>query len=574
MFRDFLKKFGWRYLPGFALMVLCSYIMTRSPLALGDAVTAAADRNRAAFLEHTLSILLIALGVFVTRFGWRWFIVRTSREMEVYLRDRLFTHWLNLPPGYFDSTRSGDLMAYAINDVNAVRMMFGLVFAQCINSVSSLLFSVKEMSAGIHPRLALFSLLPVPAALISVVVLGNVVRRRAKKAQEQFSVLSGHVQENINGMRVLKAFAQEEPQYAAYERESLEKLRVNTRWYFASVYMDPLIRCIFAVSFAIGLIYGGNLVLDQKITLSQYIAFNSYLTMIVNPIVMIGRINNNLQKGLASYKRLKTLMDAQEIPVFDRTDDQKTRPASLRAEKLSFTYPGAAEPALSDISFRLEPGRVLGIAGPTGSGKTTLLSLVLKLITPGPGEMYVGEEDILSIPAASLRRRIGYVPQDGFLFDESILENVRFFSDASDDEVRACLDVAGMTKDIALMPDGLGTLCGERGNHLSGGQRQRVSLARALVRKPDILLLDDTLSAVDAATEEAILRNLKSTLQTRTCLVVSHRLSVVKNADHILYIDAGRVTEQGTHEELMALNGSYARMYRLQTEEGEGQHEK
>lgn len=569
MIKDFLKKYGWNYFPGFLLMVLSSYILTRSPLALGNAVTAAADRDWHAFLGHSVDIFLIAIGVFVTRFGWRWFIVRTSREMEVYLRDRLYTHWLNLPVDYFSSSRSGDLMAYAINDVNAVRMMFGMVFAQCINSVSSLMFPVGEMSAGIHAKLALYSLLPVPAALIVVLGLGTIVRRRAKRAQEMFSVLSGHVQENINGMRVIKAFAQEKPQYTEYEKESLLKRDANIKWYFASAYMDPVIKSVFGISYAVGLIYGGHLVMDGVITLTEYIAFNSYLTMIVNPIVMIGRINNNLQKGLASYKRLKVLIDAKEVPEFDLHDDGRTRVSSIRAEHLSYTYPGSDIPALDDVSFRLEPGKMLGIAGPTGSGKSTLLSLVLKLIEAGEHTLYVGEEDIHSIPAAALRRQIGYVPQDGFLFDESIEENVRFFSDATEEEILACLDTAGMTRDLTMMPEELKTLCGERGSRLSGGQRQRVALARALVRDPDILLLDDTLSAVDAQTEKKILENLRSVFKNRSCIVISHRLSAIKEADEILFIDGGRITERGTHDELMALDGGYAHMVRLQTEKEE-----
>ena len=224
MIRDFLRKYGWNYLPGFLLMVLCSYIQTRSPLALGNAVNEAANQDWDRFIRYTLSILLIALAVFVTRFGWRWFVVRTSREMEVFLRDRLFTHLMNLPVSFYSTARSGDLMAYAINDVNAVRMLFGMVFAQFVNAVSSLIFSIGEMGGGIHARLTLFSLLPVPVALVIVIALGNVIRVRAKKAQEMFSMISGHVQENINGMRVIKAFAQEEPQQKEYEKESLSKL--------------------------------------------------------------------------------------------------------------------------------------------------------------------------------------------------------------------------------------------------------------------------------------------------------------------------------------------------------------
>ncbi len=569
MIKSFFKKYGWRYIPGFILMIACSWIQTRAPIALGLAVDAAAHTQREAFVRNTALIFIIALGVFITRFGWRWFIVRTSREMEVYLRDGLYTHLVNLPVDFYSTARSGDLMAYAINDVNAVRMMFGMVLCQAVNSASSLIFSISHMGGRIDLKLTLYSLLPVPAAIFTVLALGSLVRKRAKKAQDMFSTISGHVQENINGMRVIKAFAQEKPQYTEYEKESQEKRSANLKWYFAAAYMDPIIKSVFGVSYAVGLIYGGQLVMKGALSLADYIAFNSYLTMIVNPIIVIGRINNNLQRGLASYNRLKTLMDEPEVSEFDQSGSDVAFLPSIKCESLSWRYASGSANALSDVSFALDEGKMLGIVGPTGSGKTSILSLILKLYVPERGRLFIGGRDICDIPAVCLRKRIGYVPQDGFLFDESILENVRFFSDASDEEALRCLDIAGMSEDLKRMPEGVNTLCGERGNHLSGGQRQRVSLARALVRKPDILLLDDTLSAVDAATEQNILRSLKSELHGKSCIVISHRLSAVEHADEIIYVDGGRVTERGTHEELMRLNGGYANMYHLQRKEEE-----
>lgn len=564
MLKDFFKKYGWNYIPGAILMITCAYVQTRSPIALGKAIELATQGDWQAFLHQTLMILWIALGVFATRFGWRWFVVRTSREMEVYLRDRLYAHLVNLPVGFFGHSRSGDLMAYAINDVNAVRMMFGMVVAQVVNSLSSVLFSVGQMSGAIHARLTLYSLLPIPLAIVAVVLLGRKIRVRARRAQDLFSKLSGHVQENINGMRVLKAFAQENPQYAEYEAESEEKRRANILWYNTGALMDPLIKTVFAVSYAVGLIYGGQLVLDQVISLSEYVAFNSYLTMIVFPVIAIGRITNNLQRGMASYKRLKELMDIPEVPLFDRTDDKSEIGAGIEARHLTYRYADADGPALSDISFTIRPGGMLGIVGPTGGGKTTALSLITKLLVPEPGTLFIGGRDITEIPAVTLRNAIGYVPQDGFLFDESIRENVRFFADATDEDVKRMLDISGMTGDLEKMPDGLETLCGERGNHLSGGQRQRVSLARALVRNPKILLLDDTLSAVDTRTEGRILKNLRENMAGRTSVVIAHRLSAVKDADEILFVEDGRIVERGTHDELLALGGGYAHMYGLQ----------
>ena len=575
MLKDFFKKHGWRYVPGVLLLILCAYIQTLSPLALGRAVELAESRAPwSEFLKEAASVFVIAVLVFVTRFGWRWFVIITSREMEVYIRDRLYTHLVYLPVDFYGRNRSGNLMAYAINDVNAVRMMFGMVVAQVINSLSSVMFSVGRMTGGIHPMLTLYSLLPVPLAILAVVFIGKKIRIRAKHAQDMFSVLSGHVNENINGMRVLKAFAQEKPQYQEYEKESLEKLRANEKWYFTGALMDPVIKTVFGISYAIGLIYGGHLVMNDVISLADYVAFNSYLTMIVFPVIAIGRISNNLQRGLASYKRLKELFDEEEIPAFDKTDDGKAIGEGIVARNLSFRYKGATRDALTDISFTVKPGGMLGVVGPTGGGKSTLLSLLVKLVPPSPGQLFIGGRDIYEIPAVSLRKQVGFVPQDGFLFDESIRDNVRFFSDAAQEDIDLALDDAGMTGDIDQMPEKQDTLCGERGNHLSGGQRQRVSLARALVRNPRLLILDDTLSAVDMHTESRILKALKVRLSGCTSVVVAHRLSAVQDADEILYIADGRIVERGTHEELLKKNGEYAHMYALQNRQEEKEHGK
>ncbi len=575
MLKDFFKKHGWRYVPGILLLVLCAYIQTLSPLALGKAVELAENRAPwSAFIKEAAAVFVIAIMVFVTRFGWRWFVIITSREMEVYLRDRLYTHLVYLPVDFYGRNRSGNLMAYAINDVNAVRMMFGMVVAQVVNSLSSVMFSIGRMTGGIHPMLTLYSLLPVPLAIIAVVFIGKKIRIRAKRAQELFSVLSGHVNENINGMRVLKAFAQEKAQYQDYEKESLEKLRANESWYFTGALMDPVIKTVFGISYAIGLIYGGHLVMNNVISLADYVAFNSYLTMIVFPVIAIGRISNNLQRGLASYKRLKELFDEEEIPEFDKIDDGKEIGDGIEAKNLTFRYKDAMRNALEDISFTVKPGGMLGVVGPTGGGKSTLLSLLVKLVPPSPGQLFLGGRDIYEIPAVSLRKQAGFVPQDGFLFDESIRDNVRFFSDATQEEIDLALSDAGMTGDIDDMPEKQNTLCGERGNHLSGGQRQRVSLARALVRNPKLLILDDTLSAVDTHTEGKILSSLKTRLSGCTSVVVAHRLSAVRDADEILYIADGRITERGTHDELLQKNGDYARLFALQNRQEENEHGK
>ena len=567
MLKDFFKRYGWRYLPGTVFLVLCAWLTTRAPLILGNAIDYVAAQQWPEFIHEVMVMLGHALAVFVTRDIWRYFIVFTSRELEYYLRDRLYWHLELLPIRFYGTHRSGDLMAYAINDVNAVRMMFGMVFSQILNSLSSLMFSISSMATDVNIKLTLLALIPIPAAIVCVLMIGQQIQKRFKRVQELFSTISGHMQENINGMRVLKAFAQEKAQYKDYEAESVEKYNANIRLYKMSALLNPLITVLFGISYFIGLVYGGQLVINGEITLGSYVAFNSYLALIIGPIMTFGRISNNLQRGIASYKRFKELMDYDEVPAFDRMDDKKPVNGDIVIKNLTYRYDKSSEDALKDINLTIKEGSTLGIVGPTGSGKSTLIQLLIKLLPTAKNTISFGGRDINEIPAASIRNMTGYVPQDGFLFNVSLKENIDFFTHSSMDEIKDAVRVAGLEDDVEQMSEGYETLCGERGNHLSGGQRQRASLARALVRDPKILLLDDTLSAVDAHTETEILSALGGELKGKTSLIIAHRLSAVRNADNIIYLDDGRIVEQGTHEELIALNGRYARMWAQQQRE-------
>lgn len=572
MLKPFFKKYGWRYIPGVIFLCICTWLNTRTPLVLGEAIERVAAGAWGPFIREVGLMVLLAALVFVTKDLWRFFLIVTSREMEVWLRDELYRHLQLLPPRFYNDHRSGDLMAYAISDVNAVRMMCGMVVAQVLNAVSSILFSIHSMATSIHPTLTLLALLPVPVAVVVVVYLGNQVQSRFRHVQELFAAFSGHVQENVNGMRVIKAFAQERAQHEDFERESDEMRAASMRLYRVSTLIGPGIQLIFALSYVIGLSYGGHLVLTGEISLGDYVAFNTYLTLILQPIIMLGRVVDRLQRGIASYKRLDALFRYPEIPEFERLTEGYDVQGEIRAEHLSFTYPDGSAPALKDVSFRLPKGGTLGVVGPTGSGKSTLLNLIVKLQTPERGMLFIDGADVRDIPAAAIRDASGYVPQDGFLFKGSLGDNVAFFSGATESEQLEALRIAGLASDLSRLDDGLATDVGERGNHLSGGQRQRAALARALVRHPNILLLDDTLSAVDAHTEGEILSALKGELAGRTAIIVAHRLSAVENADEILYMENGSVAERGTHAQLVALNGKYAEMLRMQKREEEKRH--
>lgn len=568
MLTAYFRRHGWRYLPGTIFLVLCAYIQTRAPIALGAAIDLIGG-DASPFFRQVIWMVLIALGIFITRILWRYFIIVGARELEVMLRNGLYEHIQRLPIDFYGRSRSGDMMAYAINDIGAVRMMFGPALAQTLNGISTIVFSIIAMAGEVDASLTLWALLPVPVAITVIVIVGQKVQVRFRRVQELFAAMSSHVNENISGMRVIKAFAQEKAQQESFQVESGDMRIAYTKLYDASTVLSPVIQGLFGISYAIGLILGGRLVVEGKIPIGAYTAFNSYLLLITSPVVQLGRIVTILKRGMVSYSRLKGVMDEKEVPLEEYEPDGEAIRGAIEARGLTFRYPGGERDALKDIHFSLPEGGVLGIVGPTGSGKSTLMLLLSKLLMPPKGSIFVGGRDMRDIPAASLRAASGYVPQDGFLFDASIRENIGFFETEDEARIMEAARIAGLAGDLEAMPEGLLTNVGERGGHLSGGQRQRVCLARALVKDPRILLLDDTLSAVDTRTEGRILAALRGELKGRTAVIVSHRLSAVMEADEILYMENGAVKERGTHDQLLALGGAYAALHRQQ-QAGEG----
>lgn len=565
-----MKKYGWRYAPGVFFLIACSYVQTLAPLVLGRAVDLLRESpiNRDALFHETVMIVAIAAGVFATRFLWRYFIIGNARNVEYWLRGQLFAHLQRMPVDFMNRQKSGDLMAYAINDINAVRMMFGPAVAQLLNGVGTGLFAVLSMTSAVDPALALYALLPVPFALIAVWWIGRRVQRKFRRVQDLFAGISGTVNENIAGMRVIKSFALEDSRIEAFQAQSDEMRRANVKLADTSSLLEPLIKTLFGASFLVSMILGGHMALDGRISLGSFVAFNGYLLLIVQPVLSMGRVINLMQRGMASLKRLNTLLDAPPIPAEEDRPLDGEISYSVEARDLSFTYPGGQTPSLEGVSFRLEPGQTLGIAGPTGAGKTTIVNLLLKLYEAPAGALFVGGCDIRELPARGLRDRVAYVPQDGFLFNATVEENIRFYQDATRGDVERAAGEAGLSSDLAGFPEGYATVVGERGSHLSGGQRQRVAIARALVRKPSLLILDDALSAVDTETERRILENLRQSGVGRTTVIISHRLSVLAHADLILYLEDGKVTERGCHSELLQLGGAYARLWNEQAANG------
>lgn len=567
-----IRRHASSYLAGTILLGASVFVQALAPRVLGQAIDAlGAETVDAAFIGTcALRMLAIAGGSFILRFIWRYLVIGGSRHMERELRTQLFKKYQSFPVSFYHTSRSGDLMAYAVNDIGAVRMAFGPGFAHLLTGVSTAVISLFSMGQMVSVKLTLLAFLPIPLAIYSILRIGDVVRRRFRKVQQQFASLSGFVAESITGMRVIKTFVQEEAQGALFDEESEKMMNLGVNLARASAAMSPVSQGLFGVCFAISIGYGGSLVQSGAITLGAFATFNAYLLMIMQPVVAMGRIVNILQRGFASLKRLEELFDAPSIAPFELTEDDTVSASEITARHLSFRYPGAAVDALTDVSFTLRKGGTLGVVGLTGSGKSTLLSLIMKFYDAPEGALYIGERDIHAVSAASLRRKAGYVPQEGFLFSGTIAENIAFYTEGVGlgDVLRAA-EQAGLSEDLSQLQGGLSTQVGERGGHLSGGQRQRTALARALIRQPELLLLDDTLSAVDNETQRRMIATLAEYQMHCSTIIVSHKLSAVAHADEILYLDGGRVLERGTHAQLIEKGGQYAAIWESQRTEGE-----
>jgi len=542
------------------------------PLIVGNAV----DELSQAITRGTLvryGLLFVAAsaieGVFL--YLQRSIIIGASRRIEFEMRNDFYAHLQKLPVSYYQDQRTGDLMSRATNDLSSVRMLIG---PAVMHSVSSLIVVTGAfvMMLRIEHFMALIALTSVPAIIIMVKFFGQRIHVRFKAVQDYFGDISARVQENLAGVRVIRAFTQERNETGIFKSLNRQYVERNRSLIRLTATFYPALHALIGFMFVFIFYLGSRRILAHTMTIGSFVAFQFYLGRMIWPLIALGWVINLFQRGMASMQRLHDVWSVEPGVLPDEgTPLEGEIRGDLDIRDLTFSYSGqAGAPVLHNINMQVRAGETIGIVGRTGSGKSTLLALITRTFDPPPGTIFLDGTAIETIPLRQLRALTGMVPQETFLFSESLAENIRFGrGDATDADVDEAARLAGLSTDVAGFPQGLFTVIGERGITLSGGQKQRTAIARALVRNPLVLILDDSLSAVDTATEERILNALKEVRKGRTALVVSHRVSSVKDADHIIVLDEGRIVERGTHESLLAHGGYYADLYRRQTLEEE-----
>ncbi|MDN7240537.1 ABC transporter transmembrane domain-containing protein [Planococcus sp. N028] len=563
----FFKERKMQYSIGVIMLLMVAFLGVLPPRIIGFVVDEISRGSLTpAFLLKWIGILAAAaVAMYILRYAWRQMIFGSSVLLARNLRKQLFNHFTRMSPAFYQKRRVGDLMAHATNDLQAVQQTAGPGVLTLVDSFATGGFVIAAMAFTINWKLTLIVLLPMPLMAYMTNYYGKLLHERFHRAQEAFSGLNDKTQESISGMKVIKTFGQEQEDINDFERLSGEVVEENIRVARVDSLFDPTISAIIGVCYFLTIGFGSYFVRQGEMTIGDLVAFTAYLGLLVWPMLAFGWLFNIVERGRASYDRIRALL-AQPVDIDDRENALDKRPeGNLVFSVEKFKFPDDDRAALEDVYFVLKQGETLGIAGKTGSGKSAILRLLMREFDNYEGEITFGNVSIQDYKKQRLREAIGYVPQDHFLFSTTVAGNIAFARpDATMEEVVQAAKMAHIHEDILNFTDGYNTVVGERGVSLSGGQKQRISIARALMMKPELLILDDSLSAVDAKTEEAILGSLKKTRTGETTIITSHRLSAIQHAHQILVMHEGTIAEIGTHEALLEKKGRYYEMYQLQ----------
>ena len=569
--RKYLWRYRWMLALGFVCLVLKDLAQAGQPLMIRGVIDALGPRGANRFVRYALWLVGLSFVKGAFQFFMRVIIIGVSRDIEYDLRNDLFAHLVELSPDYYARTRTGDIMARATNDLNAVRMMLGPGIMYWFETSLTFLLAMIIM---LHAdwRLALYAVLPAPAVSLSMIFFGRRIHDRFERIQEMFSDISSRVQENLSGVRMIRAFVQERAELRRFEELNRQYIAQNIRLVRIQGIFQPLLEVLIGTTFLIVLWLGGRAVLQGRISLGSFVMFNTYMGMLVWPMIALGWVVNLMQRGRASLGRINQILAEQPTIHSPKPSELVSAPEPLRGEiefrSVAVDYGNAR--ALEGIDLTIPAGATVAVVGHTGAGKSTLVSLVPRLFDPTEGAVVIDGIDLRRLDPAQIRRSNGFVPQETFLFSATIAENIAFgVESATREQVRRAAEIAGIAGDIEGFPQGYETMVGERGITLSGGQKQRTAIARALLRDPRILILDDALSSVDTMTEERILTHLADVMRGRTVILISHRVSTVRQADFIVVLEKGRIVERGTHADLVANGGYYADLSRKQMLEEE-----
>jgi ATP-binding cassette, subfamily B, multidrug efflux pump len=575
--RRYWKSLAW----GGVSTILYNVVKVLLPGVIGHAIDDMQHGlTQAKILHHALILLLIAVFSAIFLYITRQVVIGASREIEFDLRNDIFANLERQAPSYYHTHRTGDIMARTTNDLNAVRMLLGPAIMYSANTIVFTAAALPFMYR-ISPKLTFFAFVPLPMASILVQYFGARIHRRFERIQAMFSDISAKAQENFSGARLIRAFAQEEAEIASFETANREYIRRSLHLVRLMAMLWPTLEFVLGLSLMITLLVGGHEVVSHRISVGQFTAFNVYMVQLTWPMIAVGWVVNLFQRGTASIVRIDELLK-QKPDIADELSNEEmsdinvpvgsnflNAAGNIEFRNLSFAYPSGRE-VLHDISLKIPAGSSLAVVGPTGSGKSTLVNLIPRLYDAAEDMVLIDDVPVRKWKLQSLREQIGFVPQETFLFSETIRQNIAFgVPEASAEQVEQAATIAHIATEILEFPKGFDTLVGERGVTLSGGQKQRTSIARAVIRNPRILILDDALASVDTYTEERILSGLRQVMQGRTTIFISHRISTARNADQIAVLVSGRIAELGTHDELLARNGYYTSLFEKQRLEEE-----